>query len=93
LEGDLAKEVRACIRIFSGQSQCEVVELNIQKDHVHLIVMVPAKVSISELMGRLKGRSAIRILKQHPELRKKRYWGNHFWAPDIALILLGWMRR
>jgi len=41
LEGELAKEVRACIRIFSGQSQCEIVELNIQKDHVHLIAMVP----------------------------------------------------
>ncbi len=51
LEGELAKEVRACLRIFSGQSQCEVVELNIQKDHVHLIVMVPSKASILELMA------------------------------------------
>ncbi|MBE9487290.1 MAG: transposase [Chloroflexi bacterium] len=53
LEGKLAKEVRACIRIFSGQSHCEIVELNVQKDPVHLIIMVPPKVSISELMGRL----------------------------------------
>ena len=55
LEGDLAEEVRTCLRIFSEQSHCEIVELNVQKDHVHLIVMVPPKVSISELMGRLKG--------------------------------------
>ena len=59
LEDELAQEVRACIRIFCGQSHCEIVELNIQKDHIHLIIMVPPKVSISELMGRLKGRSAI----------------------------------
>jgi putative transposase len=59
------------------------VELNTQKDR-HLIVMVRAKVSILELMGRLKGQSAIRILKQHPELRKKRYWGNHFGAPSLS---------
>jgi len=40
--------------------------------------MVPPKVSILELMGRLKGRSAIRILNKHPKLRKKRYWGKSF---------------
>jgi len=89
LESELFKEIRACIRIFSGQSHSEIVELNIQKDHVHLIIMVPPKVSISELMGRLKGRSAIRILKQHPDLRKKRYWGNHFLAPGYCVDTIG----
>jgi len=89
LEGELAQEVRACIRIFSEQSHCEIVELNIQKDHVHLIIMVPPKVSISDLMGRLKGRSAIRILKKHPSLRKRRYWGNHFWAPGYCVDTVG----
>lgn len=89
LEGELAQEVRACIRIFSEQSHCEIVELNIQKGHVHLIIMVPPKVSIPDLMGRLKGRSAIRILKNHPSLRKKRYWGNHFWAPGYCVDTVG----
>ena len=51
--------------------------------------MVPPKVSISELMGRLKGRSAIRILKNHPKLRKKRYWGNRFWAPGYCVDTVG----
>ncbi len=89
MAGELAQEVRACIRIFSGQRHCEIVELNIQKDHVHLIIMVPPKVAISELMGRLKGRSAIRILKSHPKLRKNRYWGNHFWAPGYCVDTIG----
>lgn len=89
LEGALAQELRACIRIFSEQSHCEIVELNIQRDHVHLIIMVPPKISISELMGRLKGRSAIRLLKQHPEIRKRRYWGNHFWAPGYCVDTVG----
>jgi putative transposase len=56
---------------------------------MHLIIIVPPKVSISELMGRLKGRSAIRILKNYPTLRKKRYWGNHFWAPDYCVDTVG----
>ena len=40
LEGDVAQEVSRCIRSFSNQKECEVIELNVQKDHVHLIVMI-----------------------------------------------------
>jgi len=40
--------------------------------------------TIPLLMGRLKGRSAIRILKRFSELRKKRYMGNRFWAPGYC---------
>ena len=58
---------------------CEVLELNIQPDHVHLVVIVPPKVSISTLMGILKGRSAIRLFNKFAHIRKK-LWGNHFWA-------------
>jgi putative transposase len=89
LDGDLAQEVRTCLLIFSEQSHCEVVEMNIQKDHVHLIIMVPPKVSISELMGRFKGRTAIRVLNRFKELRKKRYWGNHLWAPEYCVDTVG----
>ena len=89
LEGDLAEEVSVCLRIFSEQSYCEVVEMNIQKDHVPLIIMVPPKVSISELMGRLKDRTAIRVLRRFKELRKKRYWGNHLWAPGYCVDTVG----
>jgi len=42
-------------------NDCEVLELNIQPDHVHLVVIVPPKVSISTLIGILKARSAIRL--------------------------------
>lgn len=48
---------------------CEMIEMNIQKDHVHLIVSVPPKLSISELMGILKGKTAIKIFKSYPQLR------------------------
>lgn len=40
---------------------CEILELNVQSDHVHLVAMIPPKISISTLMGVLKGRSAIYI--------------------------------
>ncbi len=68
---------------------CEVVELNIQQDHVHLICMVPLKVSISDLMGAIKGRTAIRVFKQFPYMKKKPYWGNHFWAQGYCVDTVG----
>jgi putative transposase len=89
LEGEIAGEVRTCVNVFCEQSECEVVELNVQNDHVHLITMVPPKVSISDLMGRLKGRSAIRILKRFEYLRQRRYWGNHLWAPGYCVDTVG----
>ena len=89
LEGQVAEHVKQCIHVFCGYKSCEVVELNIQKDHVHLIAMVPPKVSISNLMGTLKGRTAIRVFKQFPRLRVKPYWGNHFWAPGYCVDTVG----
>ena len=85
----MGEEVTKCVHVFAGPKGCEVVELNVQKDHVHLIAMVPPKVSISDLMGALKGRTAIRVLKQFPRLRVKPYWGNHFWSRGYCVDAVG----
>ena len=89
LKDVVSQEVYRCIQVFSGQKECEVIELNVQPDHVHALVMVPPKVSISELVGTLKGRSAIRVFKQFPYLKEKPYWGNHFWAPGYCVDTVG----
>lgn len=89
LTGPVGREVYTWIQLFCGQKGCEVVELNVQPEHVHLLVMVPPKVSISDLVGILKGRTAIRIFKQFPHLKKKPYWGNHFWAPGYCVDTVG----
>ena len=54
-----------------------------------MIVMVPPKVSISDLMGVLKGRSAIRLFRNYPDLKVKPYWGNHFWADGYCVDTVG----
>jgi len=64
-------------------------ELNVQKDHVHLVLMIRPKVSISDLMGRLKGQTSMKIFNQFRELRKKPYWGNHFWAKGYCVDTIG----
>lgn len=89
LEGDVSEEVASCIRAFSEQKECEVIELNVQKDHVHLVVMVPPKVSISDYMGIIKGRTAIRVFNKFRSLKKKPYWGNHFWARGYCVDTVG----
>jgi putative transposase len=89
LQGAVAVEVENCIRAFSEQKECEVVELNIQIDHVHLLAMVPPKVSISDYVGILKGRSAIRVFNRFRKLKEKPYWGNSFWARGYCVDTVG----
>jgi len=89
LEGEIAIEISNCIRAFSEQKGCEAVELNIQIDHVHLIVMVPPKISISDYLGIVKGRTAIRVFNRFRNLKKKPYWGNHFWAKGYCVDTVG----
>ena len=63
------------IRMLTEWKGCEVIELNVQADHVHLVVSIPPKVSVSTLMGILKGKLAIKLFKSYPQLKKKPYWG------------------
>ena len=89
LTGKIAIEAENCIRAFSEQQGSEVVELNIQADHVHLLVLVPPKLSISGYVGTVKGRTAIRIFNKFRKLKEKPYWGNHFWARGYCVDTIG----
>ena len=89
LTGKVAAEVERCIRAFSEQKKSEVVELNVQVDHIHLIVIVPPKISISDFVGILKGRTAIRVFNKFKELKQRPYWGNHFWARGYCVDTVG----
>jgi putative transposase len=68
---------------------CEIVELSVQDDHVHLLIKVSPKIAISKLMGVLKGKTAIRVFNKFPELKKRPYWGNHFWAEGYCVDTVG----
>jgi putative transposase len=89
LQGNVAREVENCIRAFSEQLGCEVIEMNVQIDHVHLVAMVPPKVSISGYVGTIKGRKAIRVFNKFRKLKEKPYWGNHFWARGYCVDTIG----
>ena len=89
LGGEIASEVDRCIRAFTEQQHSEIIEINILLDHVHLLVMVPPKISISDYVGTIKGRTAIRVLSKYKQLKKKPYWGNHFWAKGYCVDTVG----
>jgi putative transposase len=87
--GAVREAAERAIQAICGYAGCEVVELNVQRDHVHLVLMIPPKVSVSELLGRLKGQTSMRMFNQFRELRKKPYWGNHFWAKGYCVDTVG----
>lgn len=89
LEEGVGQKVASCVRAFSEQKSCEVIELNVQNDHVHIVAMVPPKLSISENMGIVKGRTAIRVFDKFRNLEKKPYWDNHFWARGYCVDTVG----
>ena len=81
--------VESDIKLLCEWKQCDVQELNVQEDHVHLLVSVPPKISVSKLMGTLKGKIAIKLFKSYPKLKQKPYWGNHFWARGYFVSTVG----
>ncbi len=58
------------LRMLCEWKKCEAIELNIQPDHIYLLISVSPKLSISNLMGILKGKLAIKIFKSYPRLTK-----------------------
>ncbi len=88
LSGEVGRSLRDIIRQLCEWKKIEILEGNVQVDHVHLVLSVPPKYSIAETVGFLKGKSAIKIFDMHLEL-KKRYWGRHFWAKGYCVSTIG----
>ena len=88
LEGK-AKFVEVNVRMLCEWKELEVEGLNVQKDHVHVILGIPPKYSVSEVMGMLKGKTAIKMFQKYPEMKEKPYWGNHFWARGYCVGTIG----
>ena len=89
LDGVLADHVENKVRSICEWKEVEIIELNIQKDHIHIVCSIPPKLSVSDFMGILKGKSAIAMFKSFPSLKKKPYWGNHFWARGYFVSTIG----
>ena len=89
LSGRVKDTVEKKLGTLCEWKRIEIIEMNIQPDHVHIVLSVPPKLSISQVMGILKGKTAITVFKKFPGLKKKPYWGNHFWARGYCSSTVG----
>jgi putative transposase len=79
LRGDIQIRCRELIRQSCDSLDIRILKGVVSKDHVHLHLSYPPRLSISDIVKRLKGRSAKILLTEYGEL-KKRYWGGHLWG-------------
>lgn len=88
LEGDIGHRLVEFVR-----QTCEMFDIAIKKgvvskDHVHIMISAPPNMAPSEIMRRIKGRSASKLFDEFPYL-KKRYWGRHLWARGYFCVTSG----
>ncbi len=79
LRGAILLRVREIIRQVCSQNEVDIISGVLSSDHVHMFVSLPPKLSVSDFMRKVKGRSSHRVQMEFPDLRK-RYWGRHLWA-------------
>jgi len=86
--GELREDIRENIRKLCKYKGVEIIEGHMMKDHVHLLVSIPPKMSVSSFMGYLKGKSALMIFDEHANLKYK-YGNRHFWAEGYYVSTVG----
>ena len=79
LTGEVQKRCRSLVIQDCESMEIEILKGVVSKDHVHMHIEYPPKLSLSFILKQLKGRSSRLLQKEFPHL-KKRYWGQHLWA-------------
>ncbi len=79
---------REIYRLCDQKDQVEVIEANVQADHVHVILSIAPKYSVSSIMGYRKGKLALRVFANYPEV-KKRLWGGKLWSRGYCVSTVG----
>ena len=80
--------IREIIRQCCDVNGIQIIKGRVSKDHIHLYISYPPKLSVSEIVRRLKGRSSRKIQDEFPHLSKI-YWGKHFWGIGYAAFSSG----
>jgi putative transposase len=68
--------------------EVEIEKYSIQVDHVHLVIVIPPKYSVSSIIGKIKANTSRKIRKRFPAIRKI-YWRNEFWSPGFFSSTVG----
>ncbi len=91
LYGELRRRLGEVFRTLAKQKECQVVEGHLMPDHVHMLISIPPKYSVAQVIGYIKGKSAIHVARTFFD-HKRNFVGQHFWARGL-LRLDGRSRR
>ena len=82
------ESLRDSLKLLCSYKGVEILEGHMQPDHVHLLLSIPPKYSISSIMGYLKGKSALMMFDKHANLKYK-FGNRHFWAEGYYVSTVG----
>lgn len=86
--GKIKSDIGKIIRTLCEQKGVEIIEAEACADHIHLLVSIPPKISVSSFMGYLKGKSSLMIFDRHANLKYK-YGNRHFWCKGYYVDTVG----
>jgi putative transposase len=88
LYGSLRKYLGEVFHRLAGQRESRIEEGHLMADHVHMLVSIPPKYAVSQVVGYIKGKSAIHLARVYGE-RKQNFVGQHFWARGYFVSTVG----
>ena len=83
--GELKQDIGYILRKLSEQEGIEIIEAEACPDHIHMLISIPPKMSVAQVMGYLKGKSSLMIFDRHANLKHK-YGNRHFWARGSRIL-------
>jgi putative transposase len=88
LFGELRKELGPVLRELARHKESEILEGRFLIDHVHMLIAIPPKYAVSQVVGYIKGKSAIHIARSYGG-RQRNFTGEHFWARGYFVSTVG----
>ncbi len=86
--GKLRQYLGKTLRELAKQKECEVLEGHLMSDHVHMLISIPPKYAVAQVVGFIKGKSAIAVARNFGG-RTKNFTGQHFWARGYHVSTVG----
>jgi putative transposase len=88
LYGELRRNLGEVFRSLAVQKESRIEEGHLMPDHVHMMISIPPKYAVSQVVGYIKGKSAIHLARVYGE-RKRNFVGQHFWARGYFVSTVG----
>ena len=88
LYGELRRQLGEVFRALARHKESQIEEGHLMPDHVHMMISIPPKYAVSNVVGYIKGKSAIHMAREYGE-RKRNFVGQHFWARGYFVSTVG----